>query len=152
LVGAFFAILPLLAVGLLNGSLGLSILASLCTIVILSGLELFVEPKLFHRRQYNSTTTVLLMLIFVEDFGLVGLNMAPPIAAALQIFFNHWLKHTTTAVPKKPNVDVSLLKERYEKMLTKQEENGEELNPALENLTHRLEKLLKEAESFTAPP
>ena len=148
LLGALFAILPLLLVGLLYGSFGLSLAAALCTIVILSGLELIVEPRLFNRRRYNATTTVLLMLIFVEGFGLVGLIMAPPIAAALQIFFNHWVENISTAVTKESSVEVSLLQERFERMMSKQAQSKDALSPELESLTQRLAKLIDEANNL----
>ncbi len=148
LVGALFAILPLLAVGLIYNSIGLSIAAALCTIVILSGLELIIEPKLFNRRRYNSTTTVLLMLIFVDAFGLIGLLMAPPIAAALEIFFKYWLENISTAPPEKPSVEITHLQERFETMMAKQDITGDPLSPELKNLSERLAKLIHEANNI----
>jgi predicted PurR-regulated permease PerM len=120
-------------------------LAALATIAILSGLELLVEPRLFNRRKNNSTMTVILMVVLVEDFGLVGLIMAPPITAALQIFFYHWLESAASGLPNKPAVEINQLQERFEKLVNSQTQNGESLPPALENLGNRLAKLLEEA-------
>jgi predicted PurR-regulated permease PerM len=149
LVGAIFAVLPILAVGLLNGSVGLSLVAALCTIAILSGLELVIEPRLFNRRRYNSTTTVLLMLVLVDDFGLIGLIMAPPITAALQIIFNHWLEYNTAPPAKKPVAEITLLQERLDTLMTTQTENGSSLSPELTNLGQRLSNLLAKAPQLT---
>lgn len=148
LVGAFFAVLLVIGVGLLNGTVGLSLVAALCTLAILSGLELVVEPRLFNRRRYNSTTMVLLMLVLVEDFGLLGLIMAPPITAALQIFFNHWLGNISTPSTQKSAGEITLLQKRLEKMMAAQTENGAELPPEVVNLGHRLSKLLDEADGL----
>ncbi|MFZ0546070.1 MAG: AI-2E family transporter [Candidatus Promineifilaceae bacterium] len=143
LAGAVLAVLPVLAVGFLNGSLGLSLVAALCALAILSGLEMIVEPRLFNRRRYNSTTTVLLMLVFVQDFGLVGLIMAPPITAALQILFNHWLEITTDT--RKPAGEIALLQKRLEMTMSAQTQNGNTLTPELVSLGNRLSRLLDEA-------
>lgn len=145
LVGVVFAVLPVLAVGLLQNTLGLSLVAALCTIAILSGLELLVEPRLFNRRRYNSTATVLMMLVFFQDFGLVGLIMAPPITAALQIIFNNILENLATASAKKPVGEVGLLRERLAGLIMTQRENGNEVSAELVNLTTRLSDLLDEA-------
>jgi predicted PurR-regulated permease PerM len=145
LVGVIFAVLPILAVGLLNGSVGLSLVAALCTIAILSGLELVVEPRLFNRRRYNSTATVLLMLVLVDDFGLVGLIMAPPITAALQIIFNHWLEYNTAPPAKKPIAEITLLQQRLDNLMSTQTENGSSLTPELTSLGQRLSNLLDRA-------
>lgn len=150
LAGAVLAVLPVLAFGLLNGTLGLSLVAALCTLAILSGLELVVEPRLFNRRRYNATTTVLLMLVFVEDFGLLGLIMAPPITAALQIFFNHWLENVAVTTAKKPAGEIALLQKRLDRMMAAQTQNGNKLSPEVISLGDRLSKLLDEADGLLA--
>lgn len=148
LVGAVFAILPVLSVGLLHGTFGLSMVAALCTIAILSGLELLVEPRLFNRRRYNSTTTVLLMLVFIQDFGLLGLIMAPPITAALQILFNNLIEMLTAPQAKKTAGEVDLLKERLTNLLKTHAENGNEVPAELADLSNRLSKLLEQAKQL----
>jgi hypothetical protein len=130
--------------------LGLSLVAALCTLAILSGLELVVEPRLFNRRRYNATTTVLLMLVFVEDFGLLGLIMAPPITAALQIFFNHWLENVAVTPAKKPAGEIALLQKRLDRMMAAQTQNGNKLSPEVISLGDRLSKLLDEADGLLA--
>lgn len=150
LVGAVLAVLPVLAIGLLNGTLGFSMVAALCTLAILSGLEMVVEPRLFNRRRYNSTTMVLLMLVFVEDFGLLGLIMAPPITAALQIFFNHLLENVAVAPAKKPTGEITLLQKRLEVMMADQTQTGNDLPPEVVSLGERLTKLLDEADGLLA--
>ena len=145
LVGAVLAVIPVLLIGLLNNTLGLSAVAGLCTIAILSGLELVVEPRLFSRRRYSPILTVFLMLVFVEDFGLLGLVMAPPLAAALQIIFDHWLEFNATTAATKPVKEINELKERLEKIMAAQTQNGNPVSPEITNLGSRLSGLIDDA-------
>ena len=93
---------------------------------------------------------VILMLVLVQDFGIVGLIMAPPIAAAIQILFNH-LVVTLNATPiTRPDSEIDKLLDRFDRMKEYQAQNGEPPSPALENLSNRLSKLLVEASQITA--
>jgi predicted PurR-regulated permease PerM len=150
LVGALFAVLPVLAVGLFNGQFGLSMVAALATVAILVTLELVVEPRLFNRRRYNSTTMLILMLIFVEDFGIVGLIMAPPIAAAVQILFNHLARNLAGSPSQQTSSKISQLHKRFDRMIELQAQSDEPVPPTVKNLSDRLSKLLTEAGQITS--
>jgi predicted PurR-regulated permease PerM len=150
LVGVVLAVIPVLLIGLLNNTLGLSAVAGLCTIAILSGLELVVEPRLAVHRRYSPILTVFLMLVFVEDFGLLGLVMAPPLAATLQIIFDHWLEYNATTTSTRPVKEINELKTRLEKLLADQTQNGSPISPEITNLGHRLSGLIDDANKLVS--
>jgi putative permease len=69
----------------------------LYTVVVLSLLEYFVEPRFFDRKRYNSLLVLLLVVVFAESFGIIGLLLAPPVAAALQIIGGFLVRQRTMA-------------------------------------------------------
>lgn len=148
LVGVVFTIVPVLAVGLMEG-VALGITAVVYTVTVLLVLELLVEPRFFNRRRYSSILTVLLMLILIEDFGILGLIMAPPLSAAIQIFSSHWL--TTQKAPALTGAASQLadLRRRLaevEAALQNREDRNETPSPEIVNVAARLDKLLSRAD------
>lgn len=148
LVGVVFTIVPVLAVGLMEG-VALGITAVVYTVTVLLVLELLVEPRFFNRRRYSSILTVLLMLILIEDFGILGLIMAPPLSAAIQIFSSHWL--TTQKAPALTGAASQLadLRQRLaevEAALQNREDRNETPSPEIVNVAARLDKLLNRAD------
>lgn len=83
-LGAILAIVPALFIGF-DGGLLSAALVGLYTFVVILGLELFVRPRFFARQQYSSLLMMIVALLLVFSSGLLGLVMAPPLAAALQI-------------------------------------------------------------------
>jgi predicted PurR-regulated permease PerM len=55
------------------------------TVVVLSVLEYFVEPRFFDRRRYNALLVLLVVIVLTESFGIAGLILAPLAAATLQL-------------------------------------------------------------------
>lgn len=144
LVGVLLIVVPVLAVGLMEG-VGLAVAAVLYTVTVLLVLELVVEPRLFNRRRYSSILTVLVMLILIEDFGVLGLIMAPPLSAAIQILFTHLL-----AAQKTPDLtgaanQLTLLRERLAAVEAALQ-NKEEASPEISSIAARLNKLLHRAD------
>jgi predicted PurR-regulated permease PerM len=150
LLGALASLVPLfgglviasLAFGLgyLQGfNLGLG--AAAYTLVLFLALEFFVEPRLWPRKRRSFLFIVLLIILLLEAFGLWGLLVAPPLAAALEVVINQtyqvYVKREGTAV------QLNDIETRYQQMLTKanQTEYGD-LTPELQNLTKRLATLL----------
>jgi predicted PurR-regulated permease PerM len=64
---------------------------------VLSFLEFVVEPRLFNRRRFSSLLVVIVVLVLVDEFGLIGVLLAPPLAAAIQILAGQLMRSTTTA-------------------------------------------------------
>ena len=83
-VGLLLAVIPALWVGL-SSSLALGLVAAAFTIGVLCFLEFVVEPRLFNRRRFSSLLVVIVVLVLVDEYGLIGILLAPPLAAAIQI-------------------------------------------------------------------
>jgi predicted PurR-regulated permease PerM len=95
-VGLLLAVLPALWVGL-SSSLALGLVAAAFTIGVLCFLEFVVEPRLFNRRRFSSLLVVIVVLVLVDEYGLIGILLAPPLAAAIQILAGQLMRSTTTA-------------------------------------------------------
>ena len=59
--------------------------AALYTLLVLMLLEWLVEPRLFRRKRYNPILLVLVAVGMVDWLGFLGLLIAPPVAATVQI-------------------------------------------------------------------
>ena len=70
--------------------------AAAFTIGVLSFLEFVVEPRLFNRRQFSSLLVVIVVLVLVDEFGLIGILLASPLATAIQILAGQLMRSTTT--------------------------------------------------------
>jgi predicted PurR-regulated permease PerM len=86
--GALIAVLPALFIGIgISSTLG--ILATLYTVGVLLALKLVMEPRFFPRYKYSSLLIVLFVIALAETFGFIGVVLAPPLAVAVQILFQH---------------------------------------------------------------
>ena len=86
--GALIAVLPALFIGIgISSTVG--ILATAYTIGILLTLKLVIEPRFFPRHKYSSLLIVLFVIALAETFGFIGVILAPPLAVAVQILFQH---------------------------------------------------------------
>lgn len=158
LVGVALTVVPVLIVGWLEGP-WLAIAAVLYTVVILLVLELGIEPRLFNRRRYSSFLTVLTMLVLVEEFGILGLILAPPLAAAVQILGAHWLTAQKTTVLPDAATQLASLRERLTGIQATLREQAVPFEPGapvkagasaleIDNVAERLEKLIIRAEQI----
>ena len=86
--GALIAVLPALLLGI-GVSSTVGVLATLYTVAILLTLELVIEPRFFLRSKYSSLLIVLFVIALAEAFGFIGVVLAPPLAVAVQILFQH---------------------------------------------------------------
>jgi predicted PurR-regulated permease PerM len=86
--GSLIAVLPALLIGI-GVSSTLGVLATLYTIAILLTLKLVIEPRFFLRSKYSSLLIVLFVIALAETFGFIGVVLAPPLAVAVQILFQH---------------------------------------------------------------
>ncbi len=86
--GAVIAVLPALLIGIgISSTVG--ILATVYTIGILLTLKLVIEPRFFPRHKYSALLIVLFVIALAETIGFIGVVLAPPLAVALQILFQH---------------------------------------------------------------
>jgi predicted PurR-regulated permease PerM len=136
-------VIALLAFGLGSlESLSLGLGAATYTLVLFLVLEFFVEPRLWPRKRRSFLFTVLLIILLLEAFGLWGLLVAPPLAAALEVLisqaYQFYLKREGTAV------QLDDIETRYQQVLMKANQTEEygDLTPELQNLTKRFATLL----------
>lgn len=86
--GALIAVLPALFLGIgISSTVG--VLATIYTVGILLILNLIIEPRFFPRHKYSSLLIVLFVVALAEAFGFLGVVLAPPLAVATQILFQH---------------------------------------------------------------
>lgn len=86
--GSLIAVLPALFIGI-GVSSTVGILATVYTVGILLFLNLVIEPRFFPRTKYSSLLIVLFVIALAETFGFIGVILAPPLAVAVQILFQH---------------------------------------------------------------
>jgi putative permease len=142
LVGAALALIPPLLVGLLTG-VQLSLFTALYTLVILIALEVWVEPRLFNRRQYNPILTVVILIALADAFGLLGIVVAPPLSAICQILWNRLVSHRAVSGAA---AQVSDLKERQARVWAAIKAMDEPPLPLVTSSMERLTRLIEKAE------
>ncbi len=143
-VGVLIAIIPAALVGLMTSpALGLG--TAVFTLGILAFLEYFVEPRLFNRRRFSSLLVVIVVLVLVDQFGLVGVLIAPPLAAVLQIFANQFLRATIQTAPPPLTQSVSVLEERLASVQTLLAGQIEPPAPEITSLVTRLTQMIEKA-------
>lgn len=146
-VGVVIALVPACLVGL-TISVAAATGAGLYALAIFWFLEWIVEPRLFNSRRYNSLLAALLALALVELLGLVGLIVGPAIAVALQIYFGHWLRHTSAA--PEFAFDLAGLETRIAAMRSALAQN-ELPPPELISMLDRLSALVKDSSTALEP-
>jgi predicted PurR-regulated permease PerM len=144
-VGAVIALILPLLTGLTQSPI-LGIGAGLYTVFILLVLELVIEPRLFSRKHYSPLLTVILMVALADVIGLVGLLIAPPLAAAIQVFFNTVLRRSTAEAPANPRAQIAILRTRLNAVHQQIESADLALKPELGSLVERLDNLIEEAD------
>ena len=98
LLGWALAIVPALLVGLIGGPV-VAALAALVTLVVFLVLKLVVAPRLSDYRRSNPILTVLVMVALTDVLGILGLLLAIPLAAVIQIVLNELLERSAGAAP-----------------------------------------------------
>ena len=141
-VGAILAaILPLL-LGLLTG-VPLSLLTAVYTLAVVVALKWWVEPRLSPQRRVSPMLTVVFLIALADAYGLFGIILAPPLAAACQILWNRMISHRTTSGAA---AQVSDLKERQGQLEAIINALDEPPPPLVINYMARLTQLIEQAE------
>lgn len=150
MVGApLAAVLPLLVGWTSNPSLAIA--AALSTAAIFLILEVIVEPYFFDRSRYSSLLMVLGMIILANDYGLLGLILAPPLVVAVSILSGYLMRQTVPTAAPKPALQVADLQERLESVQMMINELDEPLPVEAASMLDRLAKLIEKA-GQTVPP
>jgi putative permease len=105
--GALIAVLPALLIGI-----GISSTATLYTVGILLALKFVIEPRFFPRYKYSSLLIVLFVIALAETFGFMGVVLAPPLAVAVQILFQHLYPFSELTVTAEASEEVSGIRTR----------------------------------------
>ena len=109
--GSLIAVLPVLLIGIgMSSTLG--VMATLYTIGVLLTLKLIIEPRFFSRYKYSSLLVVLFVIALAEAFGFIGVVLAPPLAVAVQILFQHLYQLATPTFSTELAGEVTDIKER----------------------------------------
>jgi len=144
LVGGVLALVPVALGGLLVGPLAAAGAAAYMIAVFLF-LEMVLEPRIFHRRRYNSLLIVVAMIALSSAMGILGLLAAPPLAAAIQIFARELAGQPLAANAEEALPAMGEIKERVAdlQVLVEQVDDGERLEA--QNMIQRLDHLVDEA-------
>ncbi len=144
-LGAVLAIIPPLLVGLwISPQLGLA--AALVTLVVLIVMEVIIEPRFFNRRRYSSLLVVVMVVALSDAFGLVGLILAPPLAAAIQIFFSHYLEQPSTTESVVTDIQIDTLRDQLSHV-QEMARSMDQSSPQVISLMQRLESLINQADA-----
>jgi predicted PurR-regulated permease PerM len=143
-LGALLALVPVILSGL-QGGWDLAALAGACTIGILVFLEVIVEPRLYSRRPVSSLLTVVIMIALADVMGLVGLLLAPPLAAAIQILYAGLVRAQVVERTAEPSHRLDELKARLDEVRRQAAGREEPLPPQTVSLMERMEALLQKA-------
>jgi predicted PurR-regulated permease PerM len=143
-VGFLLAVIPAVLVGL-SISPVVGVLTAALTIGVLFLLEFVVEPRLFNRRRFSSLLVVVVVLVLVDQFGLIGILIAPPLAAVIQIFVSQAFRATIPETAPQLSPPVSALQARLQSVQTGLAAQTTSPAPEVANLIERLTQLIHRA-------
>jgi len=143
-VGVLLAVIPAVLVGL-SMSPALGILTAVLTIAVLAFLEFVIEPRLFNRRNFSSLLVVIVVLVLLDQFGLIGILIAPPLAAVIQIFASQLFRSTIPVPTLQLTQPISALQERLSSIQSGLAAQTEATPPEITNLMTRLIQLIARA-------
>lgn len=156
LTGALFWLIPWLGavltvmLPLIAGfSSGILVMVAACiyTIGVLILLEFVIEPRIFDHNLYSSLTIVIFMVALAQSYGLIGMVIAPPLAAACQILFRNLLYTPGPAQYVQPQARLASLNVKLARIQDRMAET-EEVEPEYINLTNRLSRLIEQANEY----
>ena len=150
LAGAILIIVATFLAGL-TVSPALAIGAALYALAVLSLLEFVVEPRLFNSNRYSSLMIILFMWPMATWFGLGGLILAPPLAAATELLLRQLIQPERQ--PHKEIELASLEKRYYELSQVFANQRPDETNPPeINNILERLHTLIQQTKTTVPGP
>ena len=141
-IGTTLAVISVLLVGLLT-SVQLSLLTVLYTLIALTGLGIWIMPRIFNRRWDNPILTVILLIAMADAFGLLGIILAPPLSAVCQILWKQLVSHRAVSGA---GAQISDLKDRQARVWEAINEMDEPPLPLLTSSMESLTRLIEKAE------
>lgn len=143
-VGVLLAVIAVVFVGL-SISPALAVFAAALTIGVLFFLEYVVEPRLFNRRRFSSLLVVIVVLVLVDQFGLIGILIAPPLSAVIEIFANQLFRPMMQSTSPQLAQPINTLQARLQSVQTVLTTQTEPPTPEISNLVDRLTQLILRA-------
>lgn len=139
--------------GFFNGwPLGLG--GAIMTAAVLSLLEIFLEPRLFHRRQYSPWLAVLFILALGDALGLAGVIIAPPLAAVAQMVGRRVVQESAPVFATNEDLEsarrIADLDDRVSAVKEMVEVMEEKPSPQTTSMLTRLANLIGEANQVIA--
>jgi hypothetical protein len=144
-LGGVLVIVPVALAGFAQ-SQGLGIFAVAYASGVLFFLEFYIEPRFIRRQQFSSLLSILLILALIEPFGLLGVIVAPPLAAAIQLVFRYNLQPRPVSEAKREVEQFGQLRARLLMLRQLTGASKEPVEPHTLNLLERLEILVDEAD------
>lgn len=144
-LGGVLAVLPVAIVGF-SQSIGLGALATLYAIAVLFFLELVIEPRFIRRHQFSSLLSILIIIALIEPFGLLGLLVAPPIAATIELIFRYNLRMRPVPPEVQRDEKIEQLRARANHLRQLIQNHPEEPEPQTMNMLERLDNLLNRSD------
>ncbi len=141
-VGVALGVIPPLLLGLLAGAQS-GLITVIFTLIVLLALVIWVKPRLFSRRWDNPILTLVILIAFAQAFGLIGIIVAPPVAAICQML---WYLLVIHREPSGTTVQLSNLKERQEHLQETINALDEPPPELVANSLARLTQLIEKAE------
>lgn len=154
-IGGVLAIIPILIVALIAG-FPLALVAPVFTLAVLTVMELVVEPRIASRRQYSPWLTVILLMVMGESLGLIGIILAPPLAAMIQITARRILQETQASAAPNQEIEsarrIAELDERVVEVRQMIDKMDQPLSPQTLSMLDRLSELVCKAQEISGLP
>jgi putative permease len=124
-------------------STGTGVLAVVYSFFILIALDLFIQPRFYSKKRYNSILILVILITMAYAYGLVGLLVAGPLAVVIQVSLLQLFRTPSSSAPQEITIAMSTIQERLKKAQTllenAQDPNAFEIN----NLVKRVEGLVE---------
>jgi hypothetical protein len=108
-------------------------------------LKLVIEPRFFPRNKYSSLLVVLFVIALAETFGFIGVVLAPPLAVAVQILFQHLYPFPEVAVTNEVADEIVDIRKRLLE-IRRRIHNSRKRESM--RLVERLQRLLRRANDY----
>jgi hypothetical protein len=146
-LGGVLAVLPVVLSGLIVGP-GLAVFGAAYVIGVLFFLEFYVEPRFIRRGQFSSLLSILLIIALVDPFGLLGLIVAPPLGAALELIARYSLQARPQTTGNETAERVAQIRARMLLLRETVDSSDAETEPQMLSMLRRLEDLVERADSI----
>ena len=144
------AVAPVLAVAFISLNPVPPLLGAGYAFVMSLLFEFRIQPRYFPRLQTSSLLFFVTAVVLAIQLGLVGLALAPAVAVAIQILWNH-LSAPLRDLPVPPNAGIEEIQTRYQALVETINGNEGDLSPETRSLVNKLGGLVKTAQEVLPP-